>query len=55
MLLFVAGNNMHNAATLGDAAAPAPAAEETRSSNPMLAHAGRLMVRCLPFLLLVVI
>lgn len=55
MLLLLAGNNMHNAATLGGAGAPAPAVSTlARQSNPLLASVGRLMVRLVPFLLIAV-
>lgn len=34
--------------------AAAPEAVETRSSNPMLVHVGRMLVRCLPLLIILV-
>ena len=38
--------------TTGIVIAPPVVVPETRSSNPMLAYVGRMMTRCIPFLVI---
>lgn len=54
MLLLLGNMNMHMAGNTGTVT-PTVTTEEIHIGNPMLAHVGRMMVRLIPFVFIMVL